>query len=44
MGHSMTDHPKKKFETAPRKILIKLYILLLCDYNRRPVHFYLFLK
>ena len=40
MGHSMSDHPKKmKFETAPPQILIKLYTLPLCDYNRRPVIF-----
>ena len=32
--------PKKmKFETAPPQILIKLYTLPLCDYNRRPVIF-----
>ena len=40
LGHSMSDHPKKmKFETAPPQILIKLYTLPLCDYNRRPVVF-----
>ena len=40
VGHSMSDHPKKmKFETAPPQILIKLYTLPLCDYNRRPVIF-----
>ena len=32
--------PKKmKFETALPQILIKLYTLPLCDYNRRPVVF-----
>ena len=32
--------PKKmKFETASPQILIKLYTLPLCDYNRRPVIF-----
>ena len=36
--------PKKKmiFETAPPQILIKLYTLPLCDYNRRPVILRLF--
>ena len=34
-------NPKKmKFETAPPQILIKLYTLPLCDYNRRPVVFF----
>ena len=43
LGHSMSDHPKKmKFETAPPQILIKLYTLPLCDYNRRPVVFFSF--
>ena len=32
--------PKKmKFEAAPPQILIKLYTVPLCDYNRRPVIF-----
>ena len=40
LGHSMSDHPKKmKFETAPPQILIKLYTIPLCDYNRKPVVF-----
>ena len=44
-GHSMSDHPNKmKFETAPPQILIKLYTLPLCDYNRRPVVFLAFFE